>query len=67
MMAYQLTHAYVRDRLVTLKADRVISMFTVFENALLRNQLIEADGLKARLNALADRFEARWPGQFYLP
>jgi hypothetical protein len=67
MMAYQLTHAYVRDRLVTLKGDRVMSMFTVFENALLRNQLIEADVLKGHLNTLADRFEARWPGQFHLP
>lgn len=67
MMAYHLTHTYLRDRLVALKGDQALSVFSVFENALLRGKLIEADILKARLNDLADRFEARWPGQFHLP
>lgn len=67
MMAYKLAHDYVRERLVTLRAGRPVSFFQVFENALLRNQLIEADELNRRLNGLADRFEARWPGEFRLP
>lgn len=67
MMAYHLTHSYIRDRLKELGSDGTTSMFTVFESALLRNQLIEPDVLKGRLNALADQFEAYWPGKFYLP
>jgi hypothetical protein len=81
MMAYQLAHAHVRQRLIGLDAAKRAkavaqgqdpskapgaSFFSLFEGALLRGQLLDTPALHGALNALADRFDERYGASFSL-
>jgi hypothetical protein len=67
VMAYKIAHDHVTARLPMLKGKRPLSLFAVFEGALLRGKLFDLPALNATLDALADAFEARWGERFSLP
>jgi hypothetical protein len=57
--AYHIAQEHVRERLIALRGERTVGIFSVFEGAMLRRRLIDHEVLASRLTALADAIEAR--------
>lgn len=59
---YRLTKAHVAARLAQRVAQTGKDVFQSFENALLRQSLVDDSSLHAELLACLDAYDARWPG-----
>jgi len=64
--AYRITKEHVRARLTVAQSTSSENSFTLFERALVRNQLINHSELKSKLGSLADRFQKRYGSCFQL-
>jgi hypothetical protein len=66
MMAYKVAKEHVRTRLVAARADSNVDAFTLFEEKLLEEQLMDTNSLTGELNALAQRFRQHYGERFCL-
>lgn len=66
--AYRIAKQHIRVQLSKARAAKSTkSSFSLFETALIRNQLINHSELKAQFNTLANRFREQYGSQFELP